>query len=277
MKWHREANHVHAKEGILRRLLRHVYNKWEGRRLPGEDILVSWDGQQILARSPRESVIGRELFLRGVWEPEVTRYLCKKAAKGLTVLDVGADIGYYTLLLAKRVGNEGKVYAFEPIPDARKQLEYNISLNGYTNVAVCSFALFSSNGIAVLEEPLRVSRLNPEIKCVKENDIQVETKIFDEWARENRLKRMDLVKIDVEGAELDVLYGMQESIKKYCPVLVIEVHPGHLTRFNYCPDDLVRFLRSMGYSLSAVDKPSLSFENGNITIACAYPVKPQSV
>jgi FkbM family methyltransferase len=209
------------------------------------------------------------MFLNGIWEPEVTKYICPKIAQGMTVIDVGADIGYYTLLFAKRVGRDGRVIAFEPIPSAREKLEHNVRLNGYTNVKICDFALFSSNGQAILEGPFQISRINPAKTTSEKKDIQIQTKIFDECVSKLKVQRIDLVKIDVEGAELDVLRGMEQSLEKYHPLLLIELHTKHLSHFNYGPEDLLRFLEVLNYRVHPVDKASLDFKNENTTIYCS--------
>jgi len=255
----------------LKRLpfLRYVYDKcFLQRRLPNQELILSWDGQRIMIRNPRHSLIGREMFLNGIWEPEVTKYICPRIAQGMTVIDVGADIGYYTLLFAKRVGTEGRVIAFEPIPSAIEKLEQNIRLNGYTNVTVCHYALFSSSGHAILESPFQLSRINPAKTTSEKKDIQVQTRVFDECVSNLKVQRIDLVKIDVEGAELDVLHGMRHSLERYHPALLIEVHPNTIGYFNHGSEDLVKFLAAMKYCTHPVDKSSLNFENGNITIYC---------
>jgi FkbM family methyltransferase len=208
------------------------------------------------------------MFLNGIWEPEVTKHICPKIAQGMTVIDVGADIGYYTLLFAKRVGKEGRVIAFEPIPAAREKLEHNVRLNGYTNVTICDFALFSSNGQAILEGPFQLSRINPAKTTGEKKDIHIQTRVFDECVSKLKVQRIDLVKIDVEGAEVDVLHGMRHSLRKYHPALLIEVHPNALGCFNHSPEDLVKFLAAMKYCAHPIDKSSGDFENGNITIYC---------
>jgi FkbM family methyltransferase len=186
----------------------------------------------------------------------------------MTAIDVGADTGYYTLLFAKRVGRLGRVVAFEPIPSARKVLEDNLRLNNYTNVTVCDFALFSSNGSVALEAPRDLSRIAPTKTCSDESAIEIQTRVFDEYASELETQRIDLVKIDVEGAELDVLLGMRGSIEKYHPALLIEIHPQHINHFDHTVEDLLGFLETMKYSLTPVDKPSLDFGNDNITVYC---------
>ncbi len=237
--------------------------------LPNEDLVLSWDGQRILIENPRHNVISQDMFLKGVWEPEVTEYICPRIKPGMTVIDVGADTGYYTLLFAKRVGRVGRVIAFEPIPSAREALKRNISLNNYTNITVCDFALYSSNSFTVLEAPREVSRINPRKTKNEKNCIQIQTRIFDECVPELNIQEIEMVKIDVEGAELDVLYGMRHSLEKYHPALLVEVHPNYLSHFSHTPEDLIRFLVDVKYSVHPVDKPSLGFDVGNITVYCS--------
>jgi FkbM family methyltransferase len=182
-----------------------------------------------------------------MWEPQVTEYISQKIEKGMTVLDIGADIGYYTLLFAKRVSKNGRVIAFEPIPSAREKLLQNVKMNGYKHITVCDFALFSSNGSATLEGPLKISRIAPKREKKLKNDIEVQTRIFDECLQDLRINRIDIVKIDVEGAELDVLHGMKLSLSKYQPSVLVEIHPEGLKTFGYTSSDLFEFMESMGY------------------------------
>ena len=197
-----------------------------------------------------------------------TKYICPRITSGMMAIDIGADIGYYTLLFAKRVRKLGRVIAFEPIPSAIKMLERNIRLNNYGNVTVCDFALFSTNGSVILEAPRELSRINPGKISHETNGIEIQTRVFDECVPELDIQKIDLVKIDVEGAELDVLRGMRRSLEKYHPALLVEVHPNGLVHFNYRPEDLLEFLKDMKYYPRPVDQPALDFKNGNVTIYC---------
>jgi len=186
----------------------------------------------------------------------------------MTVLDVGADIGYYTLLFAKRVGEAGRVIAFEPIPSARDKIEANIRLNKYHNVTVCEKALFSGSGKAVLEDPFRLSRLNTGKTASEGNDIEIQMVTFDEYGALLELSRLDLVKIDVEGAEVDVLMGMQKTINAYRPSLLIEIHPTQIMHFGHSVEKLLNLLKNMGYSYAPVDKKTIKSSDDNVTVYC---------
>ena len=247
----------------------HLYNRFLLQpSLPNENVVLPFDGQQILVHNPRKNVIGQEIFLRGCWEPEVTEYVCDRIRSGMTVLDVGADIGYYTLLFAKRVGPQGRILAFEPIPEALATLNYNIRLNRYQNVTVLEYGLYNENGSFILEGPLDVSRINPARSDQGKKDLTITTRVFDECARELGIRRIDLVKIDVEGAEMSVLEGMIHTLKAQHPALLVEVHPMYLGLFGHGAEGLIRFLWDMEYSIHPVDHPVLDLRGGNITIYC---------
>jgi|TARA_B100001971_G_C18120684_1_gene499271 FkbM family methyltransferase len=229
---------------------------------------VSCHGLQILLRNPRKSIIGRSIFSTGLWEPEVTQFISSKVRQGMTVFDIGADIGYYSLLLAKLVGPTGLVFSFEPIPKAKWYLDKNIEMNGLDNVRSFDFALFDEPGVACLEAPLTLSKINLSKKKLSGKDIQVEMKVFDEWKAKGELNRVDLVKLDVEGAELNVLRGMKATLQNQKPAILVEVHSQELKSFGFSPSDLIEFLSEFGYQIDPVDKLEIDFSQSNLTIFC---------
>lgn len=234
--------------------------------LPTNDVVLPFDGQRILIRNPRVSRIGRSIYLRGIWEPAATHFISSKIEAGVTALDVGADIGYYTLLFAKRVGPKGRVFAFEPIPKAKQYLDRNIEMNGFHNVKTFDFALFDESGKMCLEAPFTKSKINPSRRKLCSNDIEVKVKVFDEWAPKERIDAVDLIKLDVEGAELNVLRGMRSTLREQCPKILIEVHPEQLNTFGFLPSDVIEFLSDFGYHIEPVDKPEINFSQGNIIL-----------
>jgi FkbM family methyltransferase len=236
--------------------------------LPNKDIILPCHGMRILVRNPRRSLIGRSIYFRGLWEPEATQFISLKIKSGMTVLDIGADIGYYTLLFAKLVGSKGRVFSFEPIPKAKWYLDKNIEMNGLNNVRAFNFALFDKAGIACLEDPFTQSKINPSKKTLSENDIQVEMKVFDEWKLKEEIDQIDWVKLDVEGAELNVLRGMKSALQSYHPGILIEVHPQQLESFGFSSSAVIEFLSEFGYQIEPVDKPRIDFSQGNITLFC---------
>jgi FkbM family methyltransferase len=195
----------------------------------------------------RSSRISRALWRTGTYEPHVTRYVCSKTVDGMVVLDVGAHIGYYTLLFAKRVGASGRVIAFEPDPDALRWLRANVALNGHTPVTVCPFALGQTQSRMLWQSS--TSRLaDLGAAPLTANDCEVETRSFDQWAEQLDLDGLDMVKIDVEGAELEVLLGMRRSLHSFHPTVIVELHPSAMRRhFGRTVEELFGLMRSLRY------------------------------
>jgi len=248
-------------------IVRSLYNRIRRMKMPNKDIILPLDDLRILVRNPRQSFIGRSLYLEGIWERKETQFLPSVVKPGMTILDIGADIGYYTLLFAKLVG-QGRVFSFEPIPKAKWYLDYNIELNCLQNVRTLSFALFDKTGEVCLEDPFTKSKINLSKKNISENDIIVEMKVYDDWKYEEGIDHLDLVKIDVEGAELNILKGMKDTLESDGPGLLIEVHPQQLESFGFSATDLIEFLQNFGYRFEPIDKTKLDFSEGNITIFC---------
>ena len=249
-------------------LIPKIYDRWLRFKLPNTDTILRCHGLKIVVMNPRVNVIGRSIYLTGVYEPEATHFISSRIKLGMTVLDIGADIGYYTLLFAKHVGSKGRVYAFEPIPKAKCYLDKNISMNGLDNVRTFGFALFDKSDMVCLEEPLTKSQINPSKRRLSRNDIQVETKVFDEWKLKEGVDNVDLVKLDVEGAELNVLRGMKNTLERQNPRILIELHPNQLKSFGSSPSDIIRFLSEFGYKIEPVGQTKMDSSEGKIILFC---------
>ena len=120
--------------------------------LPKEAVICDGLGYRIKVRPPRTSVIGRSIYLHGILEKEVTNIAQEKIKKGWNILDIGADVGYYSLLFASKCGPKGKVAAFEPDPEAIPYLNDNISMFEYSNIDMYDFALFNHVGHGMMKQ-----------------------------------------------------------------------------------------------------------------------------
>lgn len=209
-------------------------------------------------------------YLTGDAEPEVQDALAELVKPGQTVYDVGANIGFFTILCSRLVGPTGRVYAFEPIPRNLATLKHNIALNGLTNVVVVEKALSSSTGTAeMFVSPWSAFHsLNVEGASKQENhgpaagEIVVETVALDEFVKGEGVRTPDLVKIDVEGAELIVVDGMRETLRCRQPLLLCELHD--------TKDAYADFVRSIDYRARVIDgaSPELADAERNVhTIA----------
>jgi len=164
--------------------------------------------------------------------------------EGGTVLDIGANIGSHTVAYANRVGNKGAVYAFEPNKIAFKCLEYNTK--DYNNIQIFECAIGETWGACEIKnnsENLGMAFIELSEKgiCISPLDA------FSGIGADNFIKKCDFIKIDVEGYELEVLKGAKETIKKYFPVMLIEVNKGCLERNGESKESLFKLLDEYGY------------------------------
>jgi FkbM family methyltransferase len=206
-------------------------------------------------------------YLTGDAEPEVQQTLSELLSPAQVVYDVGANIGFFTLLCARLVGPGGSVYAFEPMPRNAATLRHNLALNGIDNVVVVEQALADSSGTAelLLSHWSAFHSLDVEGAAKRAHPapgsgqrIRVPTVTLDEFIAQQRAPAPDLVKLDVEGAELLALAGMRETLLSAQPLLLCELHG---TNRAY-----VDFLASIGYDARVIDgdRPPLAQANRNV-------------
>ncbi|HEX6999619.1 MAG TPA: FkbM family methyltransferase [Gammaproteobacteria bacterium] len=169
---------------------------------------------------------------------------------GATVIDVGANIGYNAIYAAHRTGPSGRVIAVEPAPDNVAVLERNVAASGLANVRIEPVAAGRAAGMRELYLRGAVSAVNslfPDSCYGSVSDvIRVPVARLDDLADEAAL-----VKIDVEGAELEVLEGMPRLLRQPRVALVVEWHPGLQARAGYGADALPRWLLERGWRLAA--------------------------
>lgn len=226
-------------------------------KLPdSDDVIVNLDNNvKLNIYNPNSGLGSRELYLTGSFEKKVKEFFKQNIIKNMNMLDVGADMGYYTVLFADLVGKGGKIYAFEPIPKANEKLIKNIKLNNFENVIVCDFALSDRNGSTILVKPGTESRISmdPSKEKNKNDTIDVLMKTFDDYAAESKINKIDFIKIDVEGAEMNVLKGMKKSITKFHPEFLIEVHSKKLQLFDYNEESVFEFFKDLSYEFKLIN------------------------
>ncbi|MCS7191951.1 MAG: FkbM family methyltransferase [Armatimonadetes bacterium] len=219
---------------------------WEYVQIEGCDyVLVSnVNGFTMLVKSTDEG-IGRELAFHRIHEPMVTKLLPSFVCLGSTVLDIGANIGYYTLLSSQLVGLKGLVVAVEPHPDNVRLLELNLRLNRVENVKVLPTAV--SDEIGVTE--MFVSRgsnwhsLHPTERT-NLGTISVPMTTIDEIVLQIG-RPIDLIRMDIEGWEIKALQGAKETLKRDRPSIVMEIHPAYMQQGEL--KQLLTWLQSLGY------------------------------
>ena len=189
----------------------------------------------------------RMLFATGEYEPATAALLSRLLRPGDTLIDVGANLGFFSLIGSKAVGPGGKVIAFEPAADVREQLRRNLALNACSNVVVRDEALSEESSKALLylgdgDSGLSSLRPLPGAETTTVTQARFDD-ISEGWGRAN------VVKIDVEGAELGVLKGMVRTLREQAPDLVVEVTDEYLKPLGGSSVALQSFLQQLGYSM----------------------------
>lgn len=176
------------------------------------------------------------------------------------ILDIGANIGWYSLLFSKRIP-QSKIYAFEPIQDTYKNLVTNINLNKSGNIFPFSLGLSEKKGFLPYyyfpEGSVLASEKNL-INCPKAKPVICQVDTLDAFISAQKFDRLDFIKCDVEGAELSVIKGGLLSIKRFFPILFIELFERWTLQFNYHPNDIIYFLKTIGYKCFLANKGRLS-------------------
>jgi FkbM family methyltransferase len=170
------------------------------------------------------SSVQRLIYLEGerfVTERPLLRALARAR---YTVVDVGANIGYYMLLFESAVGAAGRIVAFEPEPDNLVELRANVEGNALNNVAIHPVAVGSRSGTVAFARGIN-GGVREDAGAMTGNEIQVPVVTLDDALT----GPVDLIKIDVEGYEEEVLLGATKTLQAHRPALFVEIHPGLMT------------------------------------------------
>lgn len=195
-------------------------------------------------------------FVYGTWEPEVLSAVTSTVTKGMTVIDIGAHIGYYTLLFAKLVGASGRIISFEPLPQNFALLKENVALNHLDNVLVLPQAIFSRDEEILISVPDDQPYSGQASVAQRQGSVhfQVPALTLDSYCATASVQP-DFLKMDVEGAEYDVLLGARETIVRCHPKLLIELH--HFDG-NIDAHPAPKLLNSWGYSVQWLERSLLT-------------------
>jgi FkbM family methyltransferase len=184
----------------------------------------------------------------GAYERDLVR-LCKKILKpGLTYLDVGANIGYFSAIAAGLVGSSGYVYAFEPIPECYARLQRNLASFRWAHAFPC--AVGDSTGTATIhfsKEELGWGSMFGEGDLTRE--VTVPLVKLDDWVAKDGIRSLDFIKIDAEGGEYRVLQGATRILHDFRPIVAAELNSVCLRRDHHSPEDVLQHLRSAEYQV----------------------------
>lgn len=202
--------------------------------------------------------VGRAIHFGKNYESSETRYLEKVIASDSICIDVGANIGYFAMLMAK-IASKGKVYAFEPIPLNASLLRASAELNGFVNVQIIQSAVGAAEGEADLAQSSdsAYSSIRDTKRKPIERVIRVPMVTLDKFAEDHIVDPIAVLKVDVEGAEDLVLCGshrlLSDPMRRPRRVM-IELSDENLTVYETHTFDIVNKMRSIGYTPFFVDK-----------------------
>lgn len=220
---------------------------------PRDTVLTEVEGRKMYANpgdiGASRSTTSLSLILSGTYKKLLTDFFKKEIKPGMTVVDLGAHIGYFTLLAAELVGKNGKVFAFEAAPDNYTLLIKNIAINGYQNVFPVQKAVSNRTGSMTLV-------LFDYDSCIhyvcdsydgKDKSVTVETITLDEFLKD---AAVDFIKMNIEGSEMAALQGMPNLLERNKNIkIVTEFAPGYIRRNGSTPKEFLDMLIGNGFNL----------------------------
>jgi FkbM family methyltransferase len=193
--------------------------------------------------------IQQQLFWYGYYEKELGDLLKKVIRSNDVFLDIGANIGYFSLLAATNYSS-AKIISFEPVKHLFQKMNHNISINNIKNIETVNAAvgeineekeLFLSSpdnlGMSSFHQPGNYSRKKERVKVVA----------IDDWFKTSGLTKIDLIKLDIEGGELAALKGMKEVLQNFRPIVIVEINPETLSMFSLKPGDIYNYLNQLNF------------------------------
>ena len=203
------------------------------------------------------------MFWVDYYNRDIVALFDKLLQPGMVIVDAGANIGEITLVAAKRIGATGRVIAFEPIDAIAQILEENIRSNAIETVTVVRSGLSETCGSAQIFASYGQSYTGKENHGLGSlyggvNDgpaIQaIRLTTLDAYFQEHPIHRLDLIKIDIEGAELPCLRGAQRTIERYRPLLIIEIQAQSAAAAGYRQTDILEYLARFGYTFHKIGR-----------------------
>jgi FkbM family methyltransferase len=239
-------------------LLSEKIKSWSLKRSDGRphwEIIRNFD-RDIALKVDRSRSMGASLYWTGLHELREFIFLHRFLRKEMVALDVGANLGEYTMFMAKRL-TEGRVLSFEPMALTRRQLQENVKLNDFSQVAIFDFGLSDKHQRLNLHE---VDDGNEGLGTLflgekkSKGSVEIALESLDEKWNSFSLQRLDFIKIDVEGSELFVLQGGEKTIIKFRPLILIEISEENFKAAGYRTADVESFFKRINYQPKRINK-----------------------
>lgn len=238
-------------------------------------------GQEIVLaiEASFRSIVTSVLLAEGDWFEQELEFWRNQLKAGMTVIDVGANVGVYTFSAAEQVGRTGQVIAIEPFPDCVKSMHETCQINNMTWVSVCEGAVSDRNGTAQLalhasSELNEIVDTEADIGISSENMIEVQCFTLDSLVKQQSIETVHWLKIDAEGHELKVLKGSEYILKHFAPGILYE----NIAASSDSNIEVAEYLIEKGYTLfryqpfleNLIPIESTETLTGNLNIIALY-------
>jgi FkbM family methyltransferase len=203
-------------------------------------------------------------LVRGVLEPGVQEALRRHVRPGAVIYDVGANIGFFSLLTARLAGPDGRVEAFEPVPTSAAAVRANAALNGLSTITVHQVAVSDHGGVGELLVPFERGWAHLADRGWHPNTrrrLDVQLIALDEQITRGAFPPPDVVKIDVEGSEIAVLRGLTQTLRSGNVTIVCELHETNA--------EVLELMNELGYLLRNLDGTAPVAQAGPIHVLTA--------
>jgi FkbM family methyltransferase len=276
---HRFPNH-RGKRTLIRSLYRLA-------RRSGRPFVWRMKNGALVALLPAELLhdwtVSSICFHRGTWQPHVENALLELLKPGDTAYDIGANVGYFSAVMAKAVGRSGRVFAFEPVPEPYERLVLCQRLNDLSQLTALPIAIGARGEPVALtldpSSPGQASFHESGANAATQR-IDVPMRRLDDLLSDGQLAPPTLIKMDVEGHELAVVEGAEELLAKYQPVLIFELNIMLSRQAEWTPSTFAKRLRKAAdyrffvleaHGPRAVDLDGLVLQDGDYPDVLAIP------
>lgn len=231
------------------------------RRAHGNIQVQDFDGDLNIHFSLSEHM-QRRIFWTGYYNRRMVVLFDRMLKPGMTVIDVGANIGEISMTAAKRVGRAGRVIAFEPVDAIADQLQANairnhldqitVARTGLSDTPADNIPVYASCGQGTPDDEHHGLGSLFGGKAGEPELQRISITTLDIWLATHPVDRIDLIKIDIEGAELPCLRGAEVALRRFRPVLIVEIQDTTATTAGYRASDILAFLSGLGYTFETI-------------------------
>jgi FkbM family methyltransferase len=228
--------------------------------LPEKDIVTLRDGRRLSLSFKQYSGMCETIYFMGEYERIITKIVSLIVKPGDICFDLGANLGWYTTLLARLVGKTGAVHAFEPVPPIFATLRENVELSQvWRNTFLNNMAVGDRSGIVSMHVFAGLPVGHSSVSSQGRTDYELHTTqltTLDAYVEDHTIGRVNFIKCDVEGSELMVLRGARRILRQPVPpIWIMEMAKEIAATFGYSPNELLELMREQGdYDFFAIDE-----------------------